>query len=284
MDYAKSLTFMWEDPRWKEKIAIGTGVMLITFALMPVLIGVVGLLIVMGYCVRLVQNVRSGNQYPLPEWDQWGEDLSRGFKLFVVALVWGLPAILLALPIAAGGILLAAGDNNSSGFVSGLGAMTMGLGYCLIFLYSIFYYLMTPGFTLWFARNEQIGEGLKFTEIWQWTRHNLGSVIMVMIAFIVASAVISIVASIVGTVLCFVGLIVTIPLGMLATYLYQYHLIGQLGYKADTGKPYYTPAPPPPPMSPVNPVSPASPVTPTEPVPPIEPASGSASGSDQPQM
>lgn len=277
MDFAKSLTFMWEDPRWKEKLAIGTGVMLISSALMPVLIGVVGILIVMGYGVRLLQNVRSGNQYPLPEWDQWGEDLSRGFKLFVVSLVWGLPAILLMLPTVVGGVLLGAGDNNSSGFLSGLGALTAGLGYCLIFLYGIFFYLMTPGFTLWFARNEQISEGLKFTEIWQWTQRNLGSVIIAVVAFFVASAVISIVTSVVGAVLCLVGLIVTIPLGMLATYLYQYHLIGQLGYKADTGKPYYTPAPPPPPMGSVNP---APPVTPAESVPPIEPTSGT----DQPQV
>ncbi len=30
MDYAKALTFLWEDPRWKEKVAIGTGVMLVS--------------------------------------------------------------------------------------------------------------------------------------------------------------------------------------------------------------------------------------------------------------
>ena len=31
--------------------------------------------------MRLLQNVRDGETYPMPEWDQWGEDLTRGFKL-----------------------------------------------------------------------------------------------------------------------------------------------------------------------------------------------------------
>ena len=244
MDYAKALTFLWEDPRWKEKVAIGTGVMLVSGLLMPVLIGFVGILIVMGYCVRVLQNVRDGNQYPLPEWDQWSEDLARGFKLAVVAVVWALPAILLSLPVILGGVMMGAGDDRGSGFLTAIGGLTFGLGNCLIVLYSIFYALVTPGFTVWFARTEQISDGLKLTEVWEWTRRNLGTVVLVMIAYIIASIVISTVASIVGTVLCIVGLIVTIPLGTLATYLYQYHLIGQLAYKDRTGTPYYVPPAP----------------------------------------
>lgn len=288
MDYAKALTFQWEDPRWKEKIAIGTGVMLVSGLLMPVLIGFVGILIAMGYCVRVLQNVRDGNQYPLPEWDQWSEDLARGFKLAVVAVVWALPAILLSLPVVLGGVMMGAGDNNGSGFLTAIGGLTFGLGNCLLILYSIFYALVTPGFTVWFARTEQISEGLKLTDVWEWTRRNLGTVVLVMIAYIIASIVISTVASIVGTILCIVGLIVTIPLGMLATYLYQYHLIGQLAYKDRTGTPYYVPTAPvapaapsayaPPPAAPAaTPVEP-----PAAPAQPDAPVGGEGSG-EQPQ-
>ena len=264
MDYAKALTFLWEDPRWKEKVAIGTGVMLVSGLLMPVLIGFVGILIVMGYCVRVLQNVRDGNQYPLPEWDQWSEDLARGFKLAVVAIVWALPALLLAIPIVMGGVMLGVGDENGSGFLTGIGGLTFGLGYCLVFVFSIFYTLMTPGFTVWFARNEQISDGLKLTEIWEWTRRNLGGVVLLVIAYLVASFIITTVASLVGMLLCIIGLIVTIPLGTLATYLYQYHLIGQLAYKDRTGTAYYTPAAPMPPYAPVTPApaAPAAPVVP----------------------
>ena len=286
MDYAKALTFLWEDPRWKEKVAIGTGVMLVSGLLMPVLIGFVGILIVMGYCVRVLQNVRDGNQYPLPEWDQWSEDLARGFKLAVVAVIWALPAILLSLPVVLGGVMMGAGDNNGAGFLTAIGGLTFGLGNCLLILYAIFYALVTPGFTVWFARSEQISEGLKLTDVWEWTRRNLGAVVLVMLAYIIASIVISTVASIVGTILCIVGLIVTIPLGTLATYLYQYHLIGQLAYKDRTGTPYYVPpapAAPPPPATYAPPPAAAAPAEPPAgPVQPDTPVSGEASG-EQPQ-
>ncbi len=282
MDYAKALTFLWEDPRWKEKVAIGTGVMLVSGLLMPVLIGFVGILIVMGYCVRVLQNVRDGNQYPLPEWDQWSEDLARGFKLAVVAVIWALPAILLSLPVVLGGVMMGAGDNNGAGFLTAIGGLTFGLGNCLLILYAIFYALVTPGFTVWFARSEQISEGLKLTDVWEWTRRNLGTVVLVMIAYIIASIVISTVASIVGTILCIVGLIVTIPLGTLATYLYQYHLIGQLAYKDRTGTPYYVPPAPVAPPPPATYTPPPAAAAPAAPAQPDAPVSGEAS-SEQPQ-
>ena len=121
---------------------------------------------------------------------------------------------------------------------------------------------------------------MKLTDVWEWTRRNLGSVVLVMIAYLIASIVISTVASIVGTILCIVGLIVTIPLGMLATYLYQYHLIGQLAYKDRTGTPYFVPAAPaayaPPPAAPAPAPPPVEP--PAAPVQPDAPANDAGSG------
>ena len=270
MDYAKALTFQWEDPRWKEKIAMGTVVALVSGMLMPILVGIVGIFIILGYCIRVTENVRDGSTYPLPEWDQWSADLTRGFKLFVVTLVWGLPFILVGLPIAFGGIMLGVGsDENSIGPLGALGGLTMGFGYCLIFIYGIIYAVMTPGFTVWYARNEQISDGFKVTEIWHWTRSNLGNVILVMVAVAVASMIISAAASVVGMLLCFIGLLVTIPLSVLVTYLYQYNLIGQLAYKERTGQPYYVPAAP---IMPAAPPYQAPGTPPAPPVPPVDPA------------
>ncbi|MBP6440619.1 MAG: hypothetical protein KA259_03355, partial [Caldilineaceae bacterium] len=118
----------------------------------------------------------------------------------------------------------------------------------------------------------------------EWTRVRLGDVIMFLVAFIVASMVISTVGSIAGMVLCFVGLIVTIPLATLLTSLYQYHLMGQLAYKAQTGQPY-----PPRVMMPApaaaygsytgEPVAP----TPAQPAQPAQDVEAPASAGDQPQ-
>lgn len=259
MDFVKALTFMTEDPKWKEKLAIGTGMALLAPLIIPAVI-------LMGYCVRLLQNMREGQQFPLPEWDDWSGDLVRGFKLFVVTIVWVLPVFLVMLPAIIGGVM----TDSDSGFVETLGIIILVGTMCMSFIYAIFVTLMTPGFTIWFARDEEIRSGLQMTEIFEWTRNHVSEVLLFTIAYIVASFVISMVAGTVGMLLCFVGLIVTVPLGTLAVYLYQYNLLGQIAYQDRTGERYYKPQEPlPQPFAPSAP-PPAPPAAPD--VPPVAPA------------
>jgi hypothetical protein len=223
MDIGKALTYMTEDPRWKEKLAIGTGVVILSTILSVVLIGVVGYLIVMGYMVRLLQNVRDGHAYPMPEWDQWGDDLVRGLKLVVVIIVWSLPAILFSIPVSLGGALA---DGRGAGAF--IGTTILFGGMCLLILYGLFLAVAQASFTIAYARDEQIGSGLQVREIWDWTLANIGQLIIVALAYIVVSIGVSLVGSIVGTLLCIIGLIVTLPLAQLIVYLFQFHLYGQL--------------------------------------------------------
>jgi hypothetical protein len=248
MDYGKALTFITEDERWKEKIAIGVGVVLLSSVLTIVLIGVIGYLIVMGYCVRLLQNVRDGDPQPLPEWNQWGEDLVRGFKLAVITFVWALPLVVFTIPMSIGGAMA---DGRGAGeFLGSMIALCAG---CLAFLYGLFVAVVTPGYSIAFADDESIGSGLALTRIWQWTQENIGQVIVAMLIIIAAALVIGLAASVVGVLLCGIGLIVTIPLASLITYLFQYHVIGQLahtypmypGRAADIGSPVAPVAEPP---------------------------------------
>ncbi len=251
MDFVRALTFITDDPRWKEKVAIGAALALLSFLIVPVFITI-------GYTLRLTQNMRKGEMLPLPEWDDWSGDLVRGFKLFVVYLIWALPLILVSIPMTVGGIMA-----DSDGFAQTLGVTIVVGAVCLTTLYGIFITLMTPGFVLWFARDEEIRSGLQLSEIFDWTRAHLIDVILFMLAYIVASFVISMVASIVGVLLCIVGLIVTIPVATFVTYVYQFNLLGQIAYKDSTGRTYY------------QPVTSAAPAQ-----PPVEP---STDGEDTPQ-
>jgi len=226
MEISKSISFISEDPRWQQKLLTGTGVMVASAILSFVLIGVLGFLIVAGYTVRLLQNVRDGQPYPLPEWDQWGEDFARGLKLFVVALSWGLPALVLAIPSIVGNALASSNSDAAAAF----GAILVICGSCLSILYGLFLAVIQPGYTIAFAQDEQINSGIRLREIWTWTQANIGQVVVVALVYIAASIAISLVAGIVGALLCLVGLIVTIPLGALATALIQYHMYGQLAY------------------------------------------------------
>lgn len=224
MDIGKSLTFFTEEERWIEKTAIGVGVILISSILSIILIGVVGFFIVLGYSVRLMQNVQNGVKPVLPEWNQWGDDLSRGFKLFVIQLIWALPIIVVSIPLAVGSAIL----DNSRGGGEFFGTLLVLCSACIMAGYGIFVALIQPGFTIAFSYNERISAGLQFSPIWRWTRKNLGNVVIVIAVYLMASIGLGFAGSLIGTLLCLIGLIVTVPLAQLLIYYIQYHLYGQL--------------------------------------------------------
>lgn len=224
MDIGRALTYFTEEERWIEKTTIGTLVLLVSILLSSVLVGVVGFFILTGYGLRLMGNVQSGARSVLPEWDQWADDLARGFKMFVVTFVWTLPVLVMTLPTIFGAVLLDTGDEGAALF----GLVLLLCGSCLSLIYALFVALVQPGFTISFARDERIRSGLAFTEIWQFTRKNIGDVAVVAIVYVVGSLILSTVAFLVGLVACGIGLIVTIPLGTLVTAYFQYHLYGQL--------------------------------------------------------
>jgi len=225
MDIGRALTFFTEDERWIEKTAIGTGVLLISTLLSFILVGVVGFIIVMGYSVRLLQNVRDGVTPVLPEWDQWGDDLSRGFKLFVVQFIWALPIILIVVPITLVSVLV---GNSGSRDAEGFAVLLALCATCISFLVAIFYVVIQPAITIFFAENEEISAGLQIGRIWDWTRSHIGEVMIVTIVYIVGSMIIATLGSIAGVILCGIGLLVTIPLAQLVIYYLQFHLYGQL--------------------------------------------------------
>ncbi len=223
MDIARALTFFTEEDRWIEKTTIGTLVLLVSSLLSVVLVGVVGFFILTGYGVRLMRNVQQKTRPVLPEWDQWGEDLTRGFKLFLVMLLWSLPIIVAVIPTVFGAMLA---DSGGGGEI--IGGILLLCGSCVTILYALFLMLIQPGITIAFARNEQISDAFQFTAIWQWTRDQIGNVLMVAIVYVVGSLIISTVAGIVGMILCGIGLLITIPLGVVISTYFQYHLYGQL--------------------------------------------------------
>ena len=227
MDIGRALTFFTDEERWIEKTTIGALVILVSFLLSFAVVGVVGFFILMGYGIRLMRNVRQGVRPVLPEWDQWADDLACGFKLFVVSIVWALPAIILSLPTLLGGFML---DTNNGGNNGGaaIGLMFVLCGTCLSLVYALFLALVQPGYTIAFARDESIRSGLDFSAIWQWTRAHLSDVAVVAIVYVVGSMIISTVAFLVGLIACGIGILVTIPLGTLVVTYFQYHLYGQL--------------------------------------------------------
>lgn len=223
MDFGKAFVFMFEDPDWLKKLGIGTLVGLAGILLAPVLIGIIPLIIVIGYSVVVVRNVINGVERPLPEWDDWGQFLSLGFKVFAASFVWALPIILLLIPLAIGTAII---DQRSG--AEGIGIAIVVCGSCLVLLWSLFVTVLTPAIYIRIAATDRFSSAFEFGPMLAFTRDNLGNVIIALLLLIVVGVIASLIAGL-GVLALFIGLLVTLPFAMLWQYLAQAHLFGQIG-------------------------------------------------------
>lgn len=225
MDVGKSLSFVFEDKQWLEKILIGGLILLGTIVLSWTVIGFfVGAGLLYGYMIEVVRNVRRGEAYPLPEWDNWGDKIALGLKYLVVYLVWSLPLLIVWIPFV---ILSAIAGSSSSDTAAGLVGVASICFSCLAMLYGLVLLLASPGITIRFAERGNIADGLAVSSILAFTREHIGDVLIAVIMILVVSTL----ASIVGLILCGIGLLFT---SFWATVV-QGHLYAQVGLGKATG-------------------------------------------------
>src|SRR5262245_32433834 len=82
MEIGRAFSFVQDDEAWVTKILLGGVIFLIP---------IVGQLAVLGYMVKLAQNVSHGVEKPMPAWNEFGDLLMRGLYYFVIVLVYLLP-------------------------------------------------------------------------------------------------------------------------------------------------------------------------------------------------
>lgn len=222
MDIAKSFTFMFEDPEWLRKLGIGFLVVLLGALFSIVLIGLIPLIMVLGYTLDVTRNVMDGQANPLPEWNDWEGLLVRGLKLAGVLIVWSLPLILISIPLGFGAAL--AGNGNQGNIATVMGSFISLCGVCLALAWGLVYLVFTPAIYVRLARTNRFSAGFEFGKLWAFTRENISNVIVVILLYLVASVVGGF-ASI---------FIVTIPLVILWQMLVQAHLYGQVGANSPT--------------------------------------------------
>lgn len=119
MDLKRSLTFPTQDPNWLTKVGIGT-----LISLVPIFN-----LTAHGYSMDTLCTVYQGRETPLPEWNDLGNQFVRGLLGVVIQFLWSLPILIVACPLYAVAIGIAAstssGDEMSS--VGGLLVICAGL-------------------------------------------------------------------------------------------------------------------------------------------------------------
>jgi hypothetical protein len=224
MDFGKAFTYMFEDPDWLSKLGIGTLVVLLGIIFSPVLIGLIPLIIFMGYQLDVLRNVVDGQQYPLPRWEDWGGFLARGIKVVGAFIVWCLPLVLVAIPLAIGSALVESSDRP----LGALGSMLIVCGSCLMILWGLFVTLLSPAIYVRLARTNRFSAAFEFSKIWAFTRDNIGNVIIAILLVWVAGLIASIFA-VLGVIAIVIGLLITVPFATVWQYLVPAHLFGQIG-------------------------------------------------------
>ena len=128
------------------------------------LIPLLGALICQGYAWLYCRRVISRN-FALPEWDDWGEMLSRGFGVFVIGLVYAI------VPLLVGLLLGLAGGGMSTWMRDPAAAVTALFGGCLVplmvvLVMSLFCFFFYPMSLTRYAGTGDFGAAFEFGRLW----------------------------------------------------------------------------------------------------------------------
>jgi hypothetical protein len=209
MDFTRALSFPFDDDDWIVKFVVGT---LMTLA------GFILPFILLGYEVNVARHVMRGKERPLPGTDNIGEVIADGLMALIAGLIYAIPAIVLGCILAFMGGLLGNSDLGGTLFAC--------LTCCMSGFFILYGIVATALFWMGVIRYAETGnfsEFLRFSDLWDDVRANLGTLIGLLLYSIVLGLLVS-VASIFLAITC-----VGIPALTFYSQVVSGHLIGQAG-------------------------------------------------------
>jgi hypothetical protein len=144
MDIGRALTYVFDDPEWFGKLALTAIIVIASVVFTPLLIGLVGWAVLLGYIVELVRNVRLGVKYPLPRWTDFNRYLSVGFNALTAVIVYSLPNLVLG---CASSIMA---QNMGSGLIGS--TLVLALSCCLFPILLVYNLVAVPMLALGIGR------------------------------------------------------------------------------------------------------------------------------------
>lgn len=203
MDIGRAFSFVFEDDEWIKKILVGGAISLIPF---------IGAMIISGYNVEVARRAFNASGVDeLPDWDDIGGYLTRGFFYWAAIFIWMLPVILLIVCGALAAI--AAGIATGEGAVIGASIFAFYLFiFPLILLLSIVSAAIFPVLLGRYAFHQRFGAMFEFSEIVA----DLKRIQVVpMLLLIVTTAAAGYIGQL-GFMLCLVGIVFTSFYGSVA--------------------------------------------------------------------
>ena len=224
MDVGKSLTYMFEDEKWVNKVVVGAVINLI-----PVLN-----FATVGYMLATIRNVANDVLPPLPTWDDFGDYFIKGLVLAIIGLVYALPLIILSCcPIGAVFLPAFAETEEASAALGGLMILVWSLFALFAFLYALAYTFVMPAVMLHYASSDEFSAVFQFGKIFSFIRDNINSYLKAWLYILVVGIVVGFAEFIVGAILgwipiCgwFIMWIIGLGVGFWV-YLVVAHIYGQ---------------------------------------------------------
>ncbi|MGF1507488.1 MAG: DUF4013 domain-containing protein [Anaerolineae bacterium] len=165
MDFAKALTYPFEDDDWLKKVGLAV---LIQF------IPIIGQMVIQGWTFETSKNVRINEPAPMVNW-QFGELLGRGFILFIASLIYQIPTILFACGISFVFVLPAfAGSEDAAAALAGTASLIAICCSCLIVIYAIAAQLVYIAGWVRFIDQPELSTFLQFGDNIALFRENIG--------------------------------------------------------------------------------------------------------------
>ena len=205
MNFGLSFSYIFQDEAWFKKLVLPGLCLLIPF---------IGWMVVLGWALKIAQNVIAGVEQPLPEL-HFGDDLLKGFFTFLIGFVYSLPVNLLS---AFSGWLgrwnflnMEYGNLFTGLFAGGIGLLAFFLG--------LLTSLLTIAAISNYAAKGDLGAAFQLKEVWHLLTRNFGGWLLVMLGIILALGIIGPL----GTLACIIGVVLTLTYG----FGVMGHLIGQ---------------------------------------------------------
>jgi hypothetical protein len=175
-DFAKPFTYVFEDPRWLQKILIGGLFYLAGFL-------IVGWFFIFGYVARTARNVIAGDPRPLPEWDDLGSFFNEGARLFAVMLLFVLPMIVIFISIMVPAGIISSVENEG---MQALGSGLAGCLSCLLVPFSLAMMIFVPGALLFAIVEQRFSAAFELGRIWAFIRANIGNYLLAVVVYLIA--------------------------------------------------------------------------------------------------
>ena len=211
-----AFSFPFKDPDWLSKFLLGT-----LFSFLSLLL--IGIPVTCGYYVELLQRVRRGEQYPLPEWKDVGVKFVVGIKYLALTIIYHLPILLVLIPVILMmmATMFALGGSDITGFFM---APYFIVIFVLVVPYALFINLLMPIISIEFSEQESIGQGLRVGNVFAiFKRHWQDALIATLITIGISSLVgLGLLAFIIG-----------LFTATFYVHLVSFHLYGQIAQAMD---------------------------------------------------